>query len=326
MLYWLDRRLDTSPTFYLLNNALAAKSTLRDIWYGSTRTFAEPTVGNNLTYHHRLERFRRQLEQLAGYCRDNGIASQWIVPASAESVYEPDRSVVAEGTSASEIERMHRRYDEARGLEQSKSWQQAIDIYREELAKQPGFAELHFRLAECLVELGQYDQARKEFILARDTDGCPTRANGDYRRQIAEVAEEFQIPHFDAADVLRPETPHGIIDRSMIHDNVHPTLLAFYLIAMHAADQIGHTTLAPRLGSPQNAAPVTLTDAVKSQDLVVNDLVHAYQYTAEDFRFFALLRFDDSRRKREADEYEQRSKQLKSGEIKPGQNGTESFD
>nr|AUN35842.1 hypothetical protein [uncultured bacterium] len=172
LFYWLDRHLNASPTFYLVNSELAARSALRELVVGEGRVFAEHPVSNRLTFQHRLERFRRQLEQFAGYCRDNGITSQWIVPASAESVYEPDRSVVSEGTSSSEVNRMRSRYDEALVLEQSKKWQEAAAIYREELVKQPGFAEFHFRLAECLVEMGQYDEAHKEFVLARDTDAA----------------------------------------------------------------------------------------------------------------------------------------------------------
>ncbi len=272
LFFWLDSRLEASPTFFLLNNELAARSALRELLVGSGRTFADHPVANPLAYQHRVQRFRGQLRQLAEYCEANGITTQWIIPASAESVYEPDRSVVAAGTTKAEISQMEARYREALELEAAKEWEAAATIYREELAKQPGFAEFHFRLAECLEQLQQYDEARRHFLLARDTDGCPTRANSDFCRQESEVAEEFGIPHFDAAVVLRPQTPHGIIDRSMIHDNVHPTLRAFFLLGMAAADQVQQTgQLEPLLGEPRSVGPATPAEAVRGQRVTGED-------------------------------------------------------
>jgi tetratricopeptide (TPR) repeat protein len=327
LFYWLDSRLEASPTFYLLNNHLAGRSIIRDLLVGKGRVFADHPVTNRLAYQHRVDRFRSQLRQFAIYCREHDITVQWIVPACADSVYEPDRSVVAEGTSDAEIARLKTRYDEALALEASKKWQQAADIYRAELQMQPGFAEFHFRLAECLAELGQFDEARTQYLLARDTDGCPTRANSDFRRQQFEVAEEFSIPHLDGAEILRSQTAHGIIDRSMVHDNVHPTLRAFFLLGVAAADQAQNMGLFDSfLEMPRVAGEARLSDAIKAQELTNADLVNAYHHTADDLRWLGRLRWEDSRRVREADEYDRRADRLKSGEIKPGQEGTESLD
>ena len=47
--------------------------------------------------------------------------------------------------------------------------------YRSLLDRQPGFAELHFRLARLLARLGSWEEAYRHAIAARDLDGLPHR-------------------------------------------------------------------------------------------------------------------------------------------------------
>ncbi len=320
----LDRWLDKSPTFYLVNKELAARYAVRSLIVGQDRTLMDHPIAEPLTYIQRVERFRSQLEQFATYCRENGITAQWMVPACSESVYEPDRSTVLDGTSKDEQQALIRRYDEARALEAAGEWEKAGDVYRALLEEQPNFAEFHFRLGECLVNLKQYQPAQRHFQRARDDDGMPARANGDFCRQIAEVAAAFDIPCLDAADVLRPHTPFGILDRTMFLDNVHPTLRASYLLGTAAADQASQTSeLQAHLGSP--AAPVSadLPAALWDMQITVDDLIAAYKRTADDWRWLSRFRFDGARRMNEGLRFDELAQKLSTGAIQPGENGTE---
>ena len=96
--YVWDRWLSYSPTFCVLNRHLSQKAALRTLKSGTERQLIDRHICSPLLYERRLVRFRRQLEQLAEYCRGEGIATLWFVPAGSESAYEPNRSVVRRGT------------------------------------------------------------------------------------------------------------------------------------------------------------------------------------------------------------------------------------
>ena len=323
----IDHWLEWSPSFRLLSQPLAERLAVRTARVETGRAFIDFPVAPPLIHQRRLSRFRRQLQQLANFCRNRGITAQWFVPAAAESVYEPTRSVVSRGTNEAEKDELRQMHQRAKALESQGRWSLAADVYRDGLALQPGFAEFHFLLGECLFRLKQYDQAREHYALARDEDGHPVRANRDYRRAIADVAAENGIRVLDAAEVLRPHTEFGILDRSMFHDNVHPTLRGFFLLGAAAADDWCRSRrLEPRFGQSADVEPARFSQATKGLGVTVDDLVLAYRRAGHDLVHLARYRFDESRRRREGARYEHWAEQLKTGEIKPGDEGTESLD
>jgi hypothetical protein len=91
----------------------------------------------------------------------------------------------------------------------------AASRYREALAIDDQFAELHFRLATCARTLGEFDVARSHFRRASDLDqvphGAPTTFN-DILRSVAET-EGALLVDVDAA--LSAASPHGLARRSV---------------------------------------------------------------------------------------------------------------
>src|SRR5690606_39016834 len=95
-------------------------------------------------------------------------------------------------------------------------------------------AEIEFWFGVCLREVGQIDAAREWFRRSIDHDGQPASANSAYRAIIADVAGRFGIELIDAAAVLRRVSPPGLLDRHVIHDNVHPTLRGYHALGLAA--------------------------------------------------------------------------------------------
>jgi tetratricopeptide (TPR) repeat protein len=321
----LDVWLAWSPFFRLIDRVLSERSAVRHLT-AITAQFIEQPIATPVVYARRLARYRRQLEQLHDYCERAGIAAVWYVPAGSESGFEPNRSFVRPGTSHEEQADLRRLFEEGRSLQGSGRWTAAADVFRRGLDRQPEFAEFHFQLAECLFETGRVDEARTHYQRALNLDGHPIRANRDYRQAVRAVAEAKGIPLVDAGELLRPLTPAGILDRTVFHDNVHPTLRAYFQLGIAACERVAEMNLpAERFGKPRALQPAAFSDAVRALEFGTDDLADAYQQVSHDLRWLTRWRFDATRRLRDAGEFESWSRQLRAGTIHPGEAGTEAL-
>jgi tetratricopeptide (TPR) repeat protein len=86
----------------------------------------------------------------------------------------------------------------------------------------PSYAEIHFLLGKAYEKLGQYDKARESYILARDTDAKPTRAESAVNDSIRRLASEKNIHLVDLEKRFEEITSNGLIGFNLIQDYVHP--------------------------------------------------------------------------------------------------------
>lgn len=322
----LDDVLCCSPTFRVLNTRMRQNLLLRELKSGSHRGFVDRAIASPAMQERRLLRFRNQLEQLARHGQSQEIGMLWYVPAASESGFEPNRSCVRPRTSPQEIDDLYEIARRAADRKHADDWSAAAELYRTGLRAQPEFADFHFGLGECLQRLGQLDDARRHFQQALDTDGHPVRATQPYCSSVAEVGAAFSIPVVFTGAALRPHTESGILDRSLFHDNVHPTLRGFYYMGLAGADVLQQSRmLEPRFGPPKAIPAAEFVDAVKAMSIGRDDVALALRRSANGLRWLGRLRFEPARRIQQADEYERLAKLLESGEIDPGEEGIESL-
>jgi hypothetical protein len=94
---------------------------------------------------------------------------------------------------------------------------------------------------------------------------------------------------------------------------------------MSAAELIRRDRLVPhKFGQPQQPHS-DFASAIAWAGFTPKDLAMAYRRTAEADRWMTRLRFESSRLTRDGQQYENWSRRLESGEIAPGQSGTESL-
>jgi tetratricopeptide (TPR) repeat protein len=268
----------------------------------------------------RLNGFRCQLESIARFCHREGIRTVWFVPASSEGVFEPNRSVERRLWRSRREARIQDRFAVAAAFESNGEWEAAAQVYRSLSDEFSGAADLHFRYGECLAELGQYESAAAAFRRAVDLDGQPAQAGSAYRTAIREIAERHRIPLVDAAQVLRPLTPHGILDRSVIHDNVHPVLQGHFALGLAACNL---PEVRRWLGISGADAELDFEQFLSERKIDAAFLATAYERTAWCLETLGDLRSDPSRRSSEATQYRRWADDLRDGTIRPGEAGTE---
>jgi tetratricopeptide (TPR) repeat protein len=322
----LDWLFEWSPLFRVLDRRISRYVGVQDLEAQGARTLVDRPIASREARAKRLARFETQLERLAGWCGRLQIPEVWFVPAGTQADYAPNRSCLDHAPTVaerSEIESLER---DGRSLQTSGRFAEAAARYQTGLDRCPDFAEFHFQLAECLLHEGRPADAALHYAQALEDDGLPVRMLATWRQKVSEVAARHAIPVVETDAVLRPHTPAGILDRSVFLDYVHPNLRAYYDLGLAAIEQIrGNRSLQQSLGQPQTPAHADFASAITWAGFTPQDLALAYRRTAEADRWMTRLRFESSRLTRDAQQYEEWSRQLESGQISPGQSGIESL-
>ena len=99
------------------------------------------------------------------------------------------------------------------------------------LAVAPKHARAHFLHGRALYALGRTNEARAEFVAARDLDSMPWRATSLQEKALREATAAGGGVLCEMEDVFREQSPGGCIGWELMDDHVHPTLRGQALMA-----------------------------------------------------------------------------------------------
>jgi hypothetical protein len=171
----------------------------------------------------------------------------------------------------------------------------AIAAYRGLITQHPEFAECHYRLARLLAQKEAWDEARQEFILARDLDGAPARCPTDLREVIRTVARERDALLIDGPILLAALSQHGILDDQLYHDAHHVNLIGTIALA----EEILRQLKARRAFGWPDATPVPrieLGECAQHFELDAKKWAEVCRRSAGWYQNTAFLRYDPSER------------------------------
>ena len=117
----------------------------------------------------------------------------------------------------------------------------ASTLYAQAEGQDSQFAELQFRLGQCLLRLTNSTEARKHFQLACDDDALPFRADSrinDIIRQAGRTWAGAGVELLDAAAVLETNSPTGICGRESFYEHVHLNFDGNYHLGLAWAGQV----------------------------------------------------------------------------------------
>jgi tetratricopeptide (TPR) repeat protein len=126
-------------------------------------------------------------------------------------------------------------------------WQQtnapaeAVQQFQAAADLDDGYAELHFRWGQCLLALGKPEEARTQFVRARDLDTLRFRADSrlnEIVRTTAAGRSDPDIKLLDAEQELAKSAPQGLLGETLFYEHVHLTFEGNYRLALAVADQI----------------------------------------------------------------------------------------
>jgi hypothetical protein len=194
--------------------------------------------------------FRRRLEQIVMYAERIGAIPVLILPPANDAGFEPNRSFLSPQATHGERESFQTAFLEASRLE-AENPSASSDRYRSLLAREPSFAEAHYRLARLLERMSDWINAYRHYIAARDLDGYPMRCPTAFQRAYREVAVRHGCILIDGQSYFHAIGRHGLLDDQLFQDAMHPSLRGqialaqAVLVALHRRRVFGWRPNAP---------------------------------------------------------------------------------
>ena len=210
----------------------------------SPRPLVDVPVFTASEYQALIEQFQRRLNTITSYAQSVGAIPVLIAPPANDAGFEPNRSYLPAYVPRAQRDAFAREFLAIHASESSDP-RGCIDRYRVLLGTQPGFAEAHYRLARLLSAAGNWDEAYTHFVAARDDDGYPMRALSSFQQVYRDVARRRGCVLIDGQAVFHAIGPHGMLDDSLFHDAMHPSLRGYIALAqavlqeLHAAQAFG---------------------------------------------------------------------------------------
>ena len=91
----------------------------------------------------------------------------------------------------------------------------------------------------CLLEkTGDWDEAYRQFIAARDLDGMPMRCLSTFQQAYFDVAERHDCVLVDGQALFHAIGPHGQLDDTLFADVMHPSLRGHIALASGILDAL----------------------------------------------------------------------------------------
>lgn len=266
-----------------------------------------------------LHGFRVRLEAMTAYCERLGARVVLVIPPGNDADFEPNRSFLPPATTQAERTAFARDFEAARRLESAEP-EAAVAAYRALLARQPGFAEAHYRLARRLEAAGVLKEANEHYIAARDHDGLPMRCPSDFQNAYREVAARHpRAILIDGPAALRNLSPRGTVGDTFFTDGFHPSLIGYTELAqailsgLRERGAIGFGKTSPQpVVSPRDCARHFGMDSDKWRQVC--------DYAAWFYYHTAVVRFDPSKRLAKSERYGEASRRIQAG-VAPGQVG-----
>jgi lysophospholipase L1-like esterase len=260
----------------------------------------------------RLNDFRARLEAMTAYCERVGALVVLVVPTGNDADFEPNRSFLPPPTPRADRAEFAEAFQTARRAEQAGP-AAGTAAYEALLARQPGFAEAHYRLARLLETAGRRAEANSHFVAARDCDGFPMRCPSDFQNIYREVAARHpRAILIDGPEVLRRASARGVVGDEFFSDGFHPSLIGYNALArailkgLHARRAFGWPSSSPRPDvGPSDCAAHFGMDATKWATVCA--------YSAWFYQFTAFIRFDPSERLAKQARYLEARRRIEAG-------------
>lgn len=202
------------------------------------------------TSYHRDDKLK---QQIIGHYRLNLVRMiQMAREADAEIIFvnpianlkdmSPFKSEHKEGLTDEAIPKWKALYQQGIKDNYEGRYSEAIDLYRQALAIDDRYAELHFHMGRAQFSLGDFGAAEVSFLRAIDEDIAPLRILTEMRSVVADVASWQEVPLIDYQEIIKDaykiEYNHTIFGKEYFLDHVHLTIVGYRLLAQKLLDQL----------------------------------------------------------------------------------------
>ena len=209
--------------------------------WGGMEMFLENRIAPN---DPRKETVYRNFEANLGDIVEAGVNSGAKVILSTLSVNlkdcPPFASLTNSNRPAADRQHFDQIFAEAKSLQSQSNFLAAADLFTQANKLEPQFAEAHFRLGQCELQLTN-SAAREQFQIACDDDALPFRADtqiNDIIRQVAQQHSGDKLVFCDVEKSLAQASPSHIAGDETFYEHVHFNFDGNYRLGKIWAEQI----------------------------------------------------------------------------------------
>jgi tetratricopeptide (TPR) repeat protein len=200
---------------------------------------------DGVEFYHRDDAWRESviahyefnLRRMAGLARDAGVPLVFMNPVCNLRDSPPFKSEHRDGLTPAELERLEDLWSDARtryGSDRAR----ALALLQEAVAIDDQHAGLRYDLAKCLDAMGLVEDARREYVAAKELDVCSLRILDAMNQIVLDVARDHRIPVVDVRKLIEERSRHGIPGVEWLVDHVHPSIHGYQAIGNELADEI----------------------------------------------------------------------------------------
>jgi tetratricopeptide (TPR) repeat protein len=211
-------------------------------YWGGMQMFMDARIGTDDPARLRAyANFEGNLEDILRLAQRAGVPVILSTVAVNLKDCPPFASLHAAGLAEDRKAAWDQAYQEGVSLESAGACRDALALYEKAAGIDPHFADLQFRMGRCELALTIYDQARRDFELARDDDALEFRADSRINQVIRRAASRHAnqgVRLLDAANVLAQHCQDGIPGFDLFYEHVHLNFTGNYLLASNVAEQV----------------------------------------------------------------------------------------
>jgi Flp pilus assembly protein TadD len=216
-----------------------------------------------------LEHFEINLRRIVATVRSAGAEVVLVTPASNLKDCSPFKSQHSDEMSEQAVQSWAQLFEQARQLDRSGKFEDALLAYRRAENLDPLFAELHWRTGRVLLKLERFEEARVAFARAIDEDVCPLRAVTEITRIIHRTADRLNVPLVDFEQLMarqsRQEQGHGSPGDEYFLDHVHPTISTNGQLAAAIVEQLIETDMIQARSAPTERMLAEVSQRIESR-------------------------------------------------------------
>jgi tetratricopeptide (TPR) repeat protein len=222
-------------------NHLVGKTSSRENWSGLemfTRTRV-PSSDPRLETVYR--NFQQNLADILNTAERAGVRTLLCAPASNLGDCAPFASMHAANLKSAQLVQWHQLDAAGSKFWASGKWNEAEEAFRNASALDEQFAETHYRLGQCLLKLNRNEEARQQFILARDRDALRLRADSRVRNILLESAQgrmREKVRFLDVEKLFAEQKVDIGTDDELFYEHVHLTFSGNYHLARLVGNQV----------------------------------------------------------------------------------------
>ncbi len=181
------------------------------------------------------EHFRWNLEQMVVACQQAKVPVVLVGPVVNLVDCPPFKMELAPELTPAERDAFEGLWERGKSAEDRETAVQCLEQARD---IDPQHAGVNFLLGQLHYALGDYHLAKQRLVDAKDFDVCPLRATTAIQRQVAEVAQVWDVPYLDADELFSQLSPEGIVGELWLVDHIHPTIEGHQRLGAALADTV----------------------------------------------------------------------------------------